>query len=777
MKLEAKPSPFSKALAHENDPLADHLLRVARRAEALVTGCDAEIRQAAILAGLFHDSGKATNYFQDYLAGRTKKSQLTSHSAVSATLFWALSSALKFDNLSTAYRIRLSAFLAILRHHGYLRAPWHEELQNLRLDAHSTSTISDQLSMIDLAGIAKWVAEKINGYGLMLEKKLPDQVDEVLNLLHKGSTIAPPLRDAYTELSASVNFLTAFGALLSEDRLDAALIGNEMQRVMLPTRLVEDFVYKRFGECHNDLDSLRRDISDKVCEQILANYDQSHFTLTAPTGSGKTLAALRMALHLRSELASSTWKQPRIIYCLPFTSIIDQTHQVFKDVLEMQGFSGQDVLLKHHHLTEAFYRTKDDNEYPAEGAGQLLTESWQSEIVVTTFHQLLNSFLSPENRNIKRTSQIAGAIVLLDEVQAVPLEYWDSISALFEAVAERTGARFILLTATQPLIYEPDRSIELLPDHERYFRTLSRTRLHCKHNELISEEVLASQVVTAIKAIPEQSALIVLNRRATVGRLYKMLEKQIDHVFALSTYLTPSDRKVRIRQIHERLVAGKPCVVVSTQLVEAGVDLSFPIIFRDLSPLDCIIQSAGRCNRHGEWQTGNVHLVNLKSKQGCQWHKVYDAPLVEATTDVLGENPVYEEHEFISLAKRYFRACKNRQQQNRVDELLIHGKFDELPTRFQLIREGLPTKSLFVIRNDEDRALWARYLELIDQPAMIREQYFRAFKANFYERVIQVFGTNEEGIRPLNVGPETYDSMLGFVGFPKEKEDAGAVIL
>ena len=158
--------------------------------------------------------------------------------------------------------------------------------------------------------------------------------------------------------------------------------------------VVERFVQNRFGEERTDLDRMRSKISDEVREQILANSNCAHLTLTAPTGSGKTLAALRMAMCLR-ELANSTERPPRIIYCLPFTSIIDQTHQIFADVLKNAGFVGQDALLKHHHLTEAFYRTSEGDEYDADGAGQLLTESWQSEIIITTFYQLLNTFLSP----------------------------------------------------------------------------------------------------------------------------------------------------------------------------------------------------------------------------------------------------------------------------------------------------------------------------------------------------------------------------------------------
>ena len=588
--------------------------------------------------------------------------------------------------------------------------------------------------------------------------------------------MGPPIRDAYPNLAAAVDFLTGFGALLSEDKLDTALVGGEIKRIVLPKMVVERFVQNRFGEERTDLDRMRSKISDEVREQILANSNCAHLTLTAPTGSGKTLAALRMAMCLR-ELANSTERPPRIIYCLPFTSIIDQTHQIFADVLKNAGFVGQDALLKHHHLTEAFYRTSEGDEYDADGAGQLLTESWQSEIIITTFYQLLNTFLSPANRNLKRTAQVAGAIVLLDEVQAVPLEYWDAIRALFKTVAERTGARFILLTATQPLIFEPDESVELLPDHRKYFEELSRTRLLCKHHRPITEEELAEQVLAALTSSAGESALIVVNRRATVRRLYEMLEKHFSHVLALSTYLTPYDRKARISKIRERLAKRKPCIVVSTQLIEAGVDLSFPIVFRDLAPLDCVIQTAGRCNRHGEGEVGDVYLVCLEGKRGRQWQKIYDAPLVEATADVLGEKEVYLEHEFLELAQRYFRACKNRQQQNRVDELLTQGNFNELPRKFQLIPEGLPTRSFFVIQNTKDEELWAKYIDLEAQPPIDRERNFRTFKADFYERVIQVYGTNEEGVCPLPFGPGTYDPDLGFVGLPAGEHEQGTIIL
>lgn len=762
-----KSLPFSNTLAHPDDPLPAHLERVGQCAVNNMQPCNREIRMTALLSGILHDIGKSTFYFQDYMLRTQRKSELTRHAPVGAILSWWITDQLDLLK-EDRDRIRLGTFLAVLRHHGRLRAPWHEELSLLRNECASGSAILQQLNSIDLGGISDWFKETGPRFDIPIKfQPVKWTPDGILSNFTKGSTLR--LRNAYHDLEQTIGFLAAFGGILSVDKIDAALEGEQIKRRSLPIDCVTRYKKARFISS-DPLTAMRQQIADIVNRTLLDHSEEHLFTLTAPTGSGKTLTVLESALALRQKL-EGTGAVPRTIYCLPFTTVIDQNYKVFSEVLNFAGvLDTQDVLLKHHHLTECFYRTSDNSEYEPDGAGELLTESWQSEIIVTTFYQLLHSILSSMNRELKRAGQLVNSIVLMDEVQAVPLKYWRAIRHLLQAMAKGLNTRFILLTATRPLIFQPGDAMELLPNYDEYFKALSRTTLVCNHKEPLSLDDFLERLASNIR--PEQKAtLIVVNRRKTVRLLYYSLKNQFPKrpCFALSTDLTPKDRRERIASIQESLRSGEPCIVVSTQLVEAGVDISFPVVHRDLAPLDCIIQTTGRCNRHNEGSEGVVYLWHLIEGKESQWRKVYDQALVEATCDVLGSARQFKESDYAALTQNYFEVCWQRADQDPIDTILSEGRFEELSS-FKLIEEGPPTRSFFVVQNDEDQQLWDRYADLKEMKSVRdREREFKIFKRSFFERVVQVYGKADpdEPIQSLRAGKETYDPKTGFIAVPE----------
>jgi CRISPR-associated endonuclease/helicase Cas3 len=777
-------SPFSETFAHPGDPLPAHLERVAQRAAASIApSARAEIRAIAFLAGLFHDLGKATPWFQAYLLHGGRRSALTHHAELGALLAWWYSAELEWPLWQ-----RLAVFIAVRRHHGPLNfQDWPALFEQTRAEWRDPeSPLRQQVTALDLSGIHAWLGAVAAGnpQAGLSEAPEPLTLEHIDHRLRTRQVGGSKLRRAFDGLDDALAMLAGFGALLAVDKTDAALQGRQLVRRELPAEAVARYKADHLGSEHRRtaLDQRREQIAATVTETWLGHLDQPLLTLTAPTGAGKTLAVLHAALQARAALETRTGTAPRLIYCLPFTSVIDQNHAVFRAVLRANALSDrEDRLLKHHHLTASLFRT-EDAEHQADGAGQLLTETWQSELVVTTFHQLLHSLLSARNANLKRAGQLTGALVLLDEVQALPLRYWEALRQLLMAAARTLGTRFVLLTATRPLIFQPGDAVELLPDHTAHFRAMTRTRLHAWHQEPRTLEVFGEQLLAALRA-DSRPVLIILNRRRAVRRLFETLRGALPErpLVALSTDLTPLDRRARIRLIRRLLRHGQPAIVVTTQLVEAGVDFSFPVVHRDLAPLDAIIQAAGRCNRHGENGTepGEVHLWQLQDTKPdgqageALWRRVYDAALVEVTRETLAPARQWDESDFLALTQRYFAGCRARQDQQRIDQQLAQGDLAGVETAFQLI-EALPTVALFIARTPADRRLWDTYQQLRDDPHLSpaeQERAFRTFKRAFYERLIQVHARavqdlERHQINRLDAGDDTYDRAAGFLALP-----------
>ncbi|MCP5421234.1 MAG: CRISPR-associated helicase Cas3' [Gammaproteobacteria bacterium] len=793
-----KPLPFSSTFAHPGDPLPVHLERVAQRAAASIApSAQPEVRRIAFLAGLFHDIGKATPFFQTYLLKTKKKTALTPHAKSGAVLAWWYTGV-----LDLALWERLAVFIAVLRHHGPLNFDsWRQRLESVRMeldeeDEEDEPILSQQLAAMDLAGIHEWLCRVAEGHGeFAFPPALPplDVKSVRAALLDRKSAGLTQLRKAFQTLEQALGFLAGFGGLLAVDKIDAALQGQMLQRPPLPEKLVATFKDRQFGQRgQNALDERRERIAATVLQTWLKHAGEPLLTLTAPTGSGKTLTILDAALAVREQCVASGTTPPRIVYCLPFTSVIDQNHGVFRAVLRATDENlgdREDVLLKHHHLVDGLFRTNDDTEYQPDGAGQLLTETWQSEIVVTTFYQVLHSLLSDRNGNLKRAGQLSGALVLMDEVQALPLRYWEALRQVFKAAAQALGTRFVLLTATRPLIFGSGDARELLPDHAEHFQALSRVRLVCHLREPVSQEAFAMRLINDLSD-GELSVLVILNRRRAVRQVFERLREALPdrRIVALSTDLTPRDRRVRIRLIQRLLRQGMPCVVVTTQLIEAGVDVSFPVVHRDLAPLDSLIQSAGRCNRHAlEGKPGTVHVWRLHTDKPTgelgepQWQRIYDSPLIEVTEEILSDREEWAERDFLELSQRYFEGCWQRQDQQRVDESLKAGDFQRLAKEFELIPEGIPRTSLFVENKPPDTAVWERYRAIQDDDTLSpleQEQRFRRMRRAFYERVIQVYPPPSPDpnipVQSLRETGATYSRETGFI--PPNQEDRPACI-
>ena len=311
------------------------------------------------------------------------------------------------------------------------------------------------------------------------------------------------------------------------------------------------------------------------------------FTLTIPTGGGKTVASLAFALrHARIHGLR------RVIYVIPYTSIIEQNAQVFRDIL------GNENVLEHH--SGILYDIED--EARAESARLArATENWDMPVVVTTAVQFFESLFANRSSQCRKLHNLAKSVIIFDEAQMLPIPYLrPCVFAISELVAH-FGASAMLCTATQPALDEifkellPNQPIvELCPAHIFHPEIFRRVVFH-RDGKLALEE-LAQRIGS------QNQALCIVNSRKSAQAIYALLEKE--GAFHLSTLMVPAHRKAVLEEIRARLKAGLPCRVVSTSLIEAGVDVDFPVVFREEAGLDSILQAAGRCNREGRRPAG-----------------------------------------------------------------------------------------------------------------------------------------------------------------------------
>jgi len=299
------------------------------------------------------------------------------------------------------------------------------------------------------------------------------------------------------------------------------------------------------------------------------------FRLTVPTGGGKTVASLAFALNHAVEHGMK-----RIIYVIPYTSIIEQNAKVFSDIL------GEENVLEHHSGID--YESTDELRKK-----QLAAENWDLPVVVTTNVQFFESLFSNKSSKCRKLHNIANSVVIFDEAQMLPNDYLKPCIAAMEELVRNYGSSIVLCTATQPSLQpffsEDMHGLELCPRLEEQFQFFRRASF--RNLGKITEEALLERLAA------EKQALCILNTKNNVQKLYEKIKGE--GVYHLSTFMYPQHRQRRLADIRERLRTGKKCIVIATSLVEAGVDLDFQNVYRELAGIDSMIQAAGRCNREG----------------------------------------------------------------------------------------------------------------------------------------------------------------------------------
>ena len=524
-----------------------------------------------------------------------------------------------------------------------------------------------------------------------------------------------------------------YSVLIDADKRDAGKI-SKISRKKLPKNLVDEYRKNYFDlQSSNLIDLIRNKIYDKVIYKIKNVSLQNHlFTLTAPTGSGKTLAAFSAALKLRARIEKEKGYIPRIIYSLPFITIIEQNYEVIQNVLSsgIKDFKENETsyILKHHYLTDLKYKEGKEDK-PIDKA-LLLVESWQSEVIVTTFVQFLHTIIGFKNKFLKKYHNIAGSIILLDEVQNIPIEYWDIVGKVIKLLAVHFGCYFILLTATRPLILKEEDTLELVEDSQNYFKKLNRVVIKSDTNRRSIDEFTEWFKGNYDS---KKSYLIVANTIRSSKEIYEKIKDYnlSNYLFYLSTSIIPKQRASRIKVVKNLLDSRNKPILVSTQVVEAGVDLDFDAVIRDIGPIDSIIQVAGRCNREYGKTQRQAYIFSLNSFASYVYGKIHP----NLSKKILGNKKIWE-NDFYEITNRYFEEIKNKINDDAskyIWKAMLELRFYEKNppqcdghniqvSEFQLIDEKGEYADIFVELDEEAQTIWEEYCEKVSGEKNFRKR-------------------------------------------------------
>ncbi|MGI6778865.1 MAG: CRISPR-associated helicase Cas3' [Acetivibrionales bacterium] len=348
------------------------------------------------------------------------------------------------------------------------------------------------------------------------------------------------------------------------------------------------------------IDSFIKEKRKQILNQCLekAKGCPGVYKLTVPTGGGKTISSMAFALRhikLNPQLR-------RVIYAIPFTSIIEQNAKVFSDIF------GERYILEHHSNYD--FNDKDDRDFNLK---KLATENWDMPIIVTTNVQFFESIYSNKSSKLRKLHNIANSVIILDEVQMLPAEYLIPCVKALEELVHNYNSTVVLCSATQPeverFMSEKTNAIEICNDTEELYSSFNKTRIRFIGNKKINGLIEQLQGVN--------QCLIIVNTKKQAKKLYEELEKTYaeEGVFHLSTYMCPVHRHSVIEEIKQRLKDGRRCIVVSTSLIEAGVDVDFPVVYRAMCGLDSIIQAAGRCNRERKRDCAYVYVFDFEEEE------------------------------------------------------------------------------------------------------------------------------------------------------------------
>lgn len=594
--------------------LAEHLQNVGDMAsdKAAIFGA----RGMAEVAGLLHDLGKYSDDFQRRIAG----------------------DAIRVDHATRGAMLAVERYKHIGMLLAYGIAGHHAGLAN-GSEGGERNALRDRLKGVGLPPLKDDWQDEIT---------LPEQV-------------TPP--KLVTQKERGMFQFAFFARMLFSCLVDADYLDTESfyDRVALPGEPNDRSASR--GRASPSLESLRERLDtylsgfdadshvNRVRAEILAHTRKAAahapglFSLTVPTGGGKTLASLAFALDhaIAHELR-------RVIFVIPFTSIVEQNAAVFRTAL---GDLGETAVLEHHSAFVAAQLPRSDAErYQAKEKLRLAMENWDAPIIVTTAVQFFESLFAARPSQCRKLHNIAGSVVILDEAQTLPLKLLRPAVAAIDELARNYRASVVLCTATQPALNAPDfqggleKVRELAPNPPELFRKLDRVRV--RHVGALDDDELVAQ----LRALDQ--VLCIVNNRRHARAVYQALA-DLPGARHLTTLMCAKHRSEVLAEVRVRLKAGEPCRLVSTSLIEAGVDISLPTVYRAEAGLDSVAQAAGRCNRNGERAADQSEVRVFATARGDWAPPPELRQFAQAAQEVMRQPQFREDPLSPSAIEAYFR--------------------------------------------------------------------------------------------------------------------------
>lgn len=705
--------------------LTDHLDGTMRLAEGFGAGMGLGAEAGRL--GKIHDKGKDTPEFQDYIYGR--KRGRVDHSTAGAKSF--------FENKDIG-KLRLIGALCVAGHHTGI-----PDLGS-KVDTAETSTLQGRMKK-DISSV--------------LHPELYSMDSTSINKNHLN------------ELMASGNLLDVmmltrmlFSCLVDADFLDTeAFMNNQPVRknefpslkeiaAMFWSRLEEDGYFRP-----------KNALNEKRCEILhtcmrKGEGKQGLYSLTVPTGGGKTISSMAFAMK-----QAMKWQKERIIYVIPYLSIIEQTADVFRALL------GNHAVLESHSQVDYDSLPEEGSEEAGRVAERmkLAAENWDAPVVITTNEQFFESLYANKTSRCRKLHNIANSVIILDEAQMMPVDFLKPCLHVLEQLVDYYGCTVVLCSATQPelgryLQKNPIQKnpIEIMENVGELFQFFKRVTFD------IDGETDYAEIAKKLDEC--EQVLCIASTKKEAEKIFELLDGEAMY---LSTNLCPAHRREIIREMKTRLQDGKPCRVVSTSIISVGVDIDFPVVYLQYTGLDSLIQGAGRCNREGRQslQKSRAHIFWTKESKKSLFMRNE-----KQVTDMIRKKYNAEEMTEPSAIRTYFENWYQSNEGNldyqEIEKLAQSLSFAEIGKRFHLIHDS--TKSVFIpfdekARNIKEQLMMGNRSRQLMRAAgayMINVRYSKAqgqsdFMKLLTQGQIEMF-PGDENLAYL-VNTENYDAKLG----------------